>query len=124
MKLLGPENIKEITPYPPGKPIEELEREYGISGSIKLASNENPFGPSPAALKAMRSALENLHRYPDGSCYYLNRAVAEHLGVEAMSLYYHVANKEAILNGVVDAIVGEIAGEKAEPFAGFHRRPG
>jgi len=83
MKLQIPPNIAEITPYPPGKPIEELEREYGISNSIKLASNENPFGPSPLAVKAMSSALNNLHRYPDGSGFYLTEAIAQHYGVKA-----------------------------------------
>lgn len=82
MKLQIPDNIKDITPYPPGKPIDELEREYGVTGSIKLASNENPLGPSPLAVQAMKSSLEGMHRYPDGSGYYLTRALADHLGVE------------------------------------------
>jgi histidinol-phosphate aminotransferase len=71
-----PENIKSISPYIPGKPIEELERELGISGSIKLASNENPLGPSPKAIAAIKKAVEGLNRYPDGSGYYLSRALA------------------------------------------------
>jgi histidinol-phosphate aminotransferase len=58
-----------------------LEREYGIAGSIKLASNENPFGPSPLAVEAMQSVLTKVHRYPDGSGYYLTRALADHCGV-------------------------------------------
>jgi len=79
VKLLIPENIRAIVPYPPGKPIDELEREYGVKNSIKLASNENPFGPSPRAVEAIRLALDNLHRYPDGSGYYLTRAIADKL---------------------------------------------
>ena len=71
------ENIKNITPYVPGKPIEELERELGISGSVKLASNENPLGSSPKAIAAIRKALEGLNRYPDGSGYYLSEALAK-----------------------------------------------
>lgn len=106
MKLQIPENIREITPYPPGKPIEELEREYGISGSIKLASNENPFGPSPAAVEAMRNTFENLHRYPDGSCYYLNRAVADHLGVAPEQLVFGNGSNE-IIEFLVKAFVKE-----------------
>ena len=106
MKLQIPQNICEITPYPPGKPIEELEREYGISGSIKLASNENPFGPSPAAVEAMHRALENLHRYPDGSCYYLNRAVADHLGVAPEQLVFGNGSNE-IIEFLVKAFVKE-----------------
>jgi len=79
VKLQIPDNIKDITPYPPGKPIDELEREYGITGSIKLASNENPLGPSPRAIEAMKDSLEGVHRYPDGSGYYLTRALAGQL---------------------------------------------
>jgi len=74
-------HIAAITPYPPGKPIEELERELGISNSIKLASNENAWGPSPQALEAMREALPKLHRYPDGASHYLTEALAKHLAV-------------------------------------------
>jgi len=81
MKLPVPENILSIKPYKPGKPLEELEREYGIKDSIKLASNENPLGPSPRAIEAIRQALATLHRYPDGSGYYLVRKISEHLGV-------------------------------------------
>ena len=56
LRLLVPEWIRTLTPYPPGMPIEELERELGIQGSIKLASNENPLGPSPRALAAVSAA--------------------------------------------------------------------
>jgi histidinol-phosphate aminotransferase len=80
---LVPEWIRRLAAYPPGMPLEELEREYGITGSIKLASNENPFGPSPRALAAIQEALGSLHRYPDGSGYYLRRALADRLGVAA-----------------------------------------
>ena len=80
MKLRPAPNISSITPYPPGKPLEELEREYGITGSIKLASNENPWGPSPAAVAAISGALASLHRYPDGSSYYLTEALARWTG--------------------------------------------
>lgn len=80
MKIQVPDNIASIIPYPPGKPLEELEREYGVRDSIKMASNENPWGPSPKAIEAIRGALENLHRYPDGSGYYLVHALAEKLG--------------------------------------------
>ena len=57
MHIRIPDFISNIQPYTPGKPIEELEREYGIKGSIKLASNENPLGPSPKALAALRESL-------------------------------------------------------------------
>jgi len=71
MRRLTRQAIEELVPYPPGKPIEELERELGISGSIKLASNENPIGPSPLAVQAILDKVNSLNRYPDGSCYYL-----------------------------------------------------
>jgi len=77
MKPSAPEHIASIIPYPPGKPIEELEREYGISGSIKLASNENPLGPSPRAVEAIQAAMSKLNRYPDGSGFYLRKKLAE-----------------------------------------------
>ena len=69
--------IAGITPYSPGKPIEELERELGITGSIKLASNENPRGPSPRAVAVLHAAAQTLHRYPDGGGHYLRHALAE-----------------------------------------------
>ena len=96
MKLRIPDNIEAITPYPPGKPIDELEREYGISGSIKLASNENPLGPSPLAVEAMQASLVGMHRYPDGSGYYLTRALAEHLGVSPAQIVLGNGSNEII----------------------------
>jgi len=71
------EGVEGLIPYPPGKPIEELERELGISGSIKLASNENPLGPSPLAVQAIKNHLGRLNRYPDGSGYYLKARLSE-----------------------------------------------
>ena len=91
-----PEWIRSLAPYPPGKPIEELEREYGVFDSIKLASNENPLGPSPKALAAIQEALGNLHRYPDGSCFYLKRAVAKRLGVSPEALILGNGSNEII----------------------------
>ena len=76
-----PDYVLGIQPYVPGKPIEELERELGITDSVKLASNENPIGPSPAALKAIAGSLGDLNRYPDGAGYYLKKALSEKLGV-------------------------------------------
>jgi histidinol-phosphate aminotransferase len=64
---LATPGIQALQPYLPGKPVAELEREYGIIDAVKLASNENPFGPSPLALAAAREALEDLSRYPEGS---------------------------------------------------------
>ena len=70
-------HILGIAPYEPGKPIEELEREYGVHDAIKLASNENPLPPSERVQRAIASALGTLNRYPDGSGYYLRQALAK-----------------------------------------------
>ncbi|MBI3637082.1 MAG: aminotransferase class I/II-fold pyridoxal phosphate-dependent enzyme, partial [Candidatus Rokubacteria bacterium] len=74
---LANEHILGIAPYEPGKPIEELEREMGISDAIKLASNENPLPPSDRVQKALANALDQLNRYPDGSGFYLRQALAK-----------------------------------------------
>ncbi len=68
--------VGRIRPYPPGKPIEEVERELGHT-AIKLASNENPLGPSPKAIEAIRGRLDQIHLYPDGNGYYLRQRLAE-----------------------------------------------
>ncbi|MHB8536177.1 MAG: histidinol-phosphate transaminase [Sulfuricaulis sp.] len=73
--------VRGLEPYRPGKPIEELEREYGVKNAVKLASNENPLGPSPRALAAARTALSDIHRYPDGNGFALKQALAQKLGV-------------------------------------------
>ncbi len=80
--------ILDLRPYEPGKPIEELERELGITGSIKLASNENPLGPSPRAIAALRRELEDVHRYPDGACFQLRARLAERLEVAPEQLVF------------------------------------
>ncbi len=75
--------LQDFKPYPPGKPISELKRELGISGPIiKLASNENPFGPPPRAIRAIKEAISDLHRYPDPAAYNLRKALASHYKVE------------------------------------------
>lgn len=76
------EQVKKIKPYIPGKPIDELKREMGIEKEIiKLASNENPLGPSPLALKAMEEAIKEVNFYPDDNVYYLRKKLAEVIGV-------------------------------------------
>lgn len=94
--LKVPERISSLVPYPPGKPIEELERELGISGSIKLASNENPIGPSTKALTAIKEAASGVNRYPDGSAYYLKEKLAKRLGISADSLFIGNGSNEII----------------------------
>ena len=83
---LATPGVRGLSPYQPGKPIEELEREYGVRNAIKLASNENPLGPSPKALAAARAALADIQRYPDGNGFVLKAALARHLGVDVAQL--------------------------------------
>ncbi len=75
LSLAAP-GVQQLQPYVPGKPVEELERELGISGSIKLASNENPLGPSKKAIEAATSVLPGVNYYPDGGAYKLRQALA------------------------------------------------
>ncbi|MBW2411673.1 MAG: histidinol-phosphate transaminase [Deltaproteobacteria bacterium] len=86
MKLSVPEYILSIKPYVAGKPLEELEREYGIADAIKLASNENPLGPSPLAIEAIHAAVENLNRYPDGGGYEMTRCLAQKFNIAPDSI--------------------------------------
>ena len=79
---LATPGIQALQPYLPGKPVAELEREYGITDAVKLASNENPFGPSPLALAAAREVLEDLSRYPEGSGWLLAGRLAGLHGLE------------------------------------------
>lgn len=96
MRDLVNENICRLKPYVPGKPIEEVEREFGITDIVKLASNENPLGPSPKALDAMRKALDKVALYPDGSCFYLKQALARHWGVSEKELIVGNGSDELI----------------------------
>ena len=93
---LVPSYIEDLKPYVPGKPIEETEREYGISNVIKLASNENPLGPSPMALRALERALPRIALYPDGTSYELVRRLARHLNVEANEVFVGSGSNEII----------------------------
>ena len=83
LKRLAPENVRSIAPYVPGKPIGETARELGIAEAdiLKMASNENPLGPSPRALEAIRGALAELHYYPDGSGFELKAILARKLAL-------------------------------------------
>ncbi|HEX6490020.1 MAG TPA: histidinol-phosphate transaminase [Gaiellaceae bacterium] len=73
--------VRDLVPYEPGKPVEEVQRELGLERVVKLASNEGPFGPFPAALEAIERSLAELNRYPDGGAYRLRAALAERHGV-------------------------------------------
>lgn len=79
-------SIDTIQPYQGGKPIEEVRRELGITDIIKLASNENPLGPSPLAMQAISKSAAAVHLYPDGNAYYLKEELAEHIGISAEHL--------------------------------------
>ncbi|NLY52675.1 MAG: histidinol-phosphate transaminase [Firmicutes bacterium] len=88
--------ILDIAPYQPGKPISELRREKGLTDIIKLASNENPLGPSPKAVAAVQQSLTSLHIYPDGNCFELRESLAKRLGVEDMELIFGNGSDEVI----------------------------
>jgi histidinol-phosphate aminotransferase len=90
-------DIASLVPYLPGKPIDELERELGIPRAVKLASNENPLGPSPKALAVLAEAAGTLNRYPDGGAHRLRAALADR---------YKVAADQVILGNGSDEIIG------------------
>ncbi len=89
-------HIQDIKPYEPGKPIKELQREYGIRHVIKLASNENPLGPSGKAIRAMRKAIREVHLYPEGSCHYLLIRLAKELDLDPSHLIFGNGSNEII----------------------------
>lgn len=97
--------IAALQPYVPGKPIEELERELGLTDVVKLASNENPLGPSPKALAAVRAALGGVHRYPDGACFRLRDKLSRRLDVAPGQLVFGCGADE-ILELVAKAFLG------------------
>ena len=81
-ELVATEGVQSLRPYQPGKPIAELQREYGVSDVVKLASNENPLGPSPKVLAALQDEFADLARYPDGNGFALKQALAAKHGVD------------------------------------------
>lgn len=89
-------SIERLTPYQGGKPIEELAREKGLVDIVKLASNENPLGPSPLALEAATRALAAVHRYPDGAAYRLRAAVAQFHGVSLAEVIHGNGSNELL----------------------------
>jgi histidinol-phosphate aminotransferase len=91
-------NLKTLPTYQPGRPIEEVARELGLSPEsiIKVASNENPFGPSPLAVAAMQKALMGVNLYPDGNAFYLKQKLAAKLGVEPANLILGNGSNEII----------------------------
>jgi histidinol-phosphate aminotransferase len=93
-------DIAALSPYVPGKPIEELQRELGLTRVIKLASNENPLGPSPKALAVINESTATLHRYPDGGAFRLREALADR---------WKVTSDHIILGNGSDEILGLLA---------------
>jgi histidinol-phosphate aminotransferase len=89
-------HIRDLDPYQPGKPVEELERELGIGGAIKLASNESPIGPSAKALEAVRDALDGIHRYPDGASFALRKKLSALLDVDGEQLVFGCGGDEIL----------------------------
>ncbi len=100
MSLKVHTDIESLLPYVPGKPIEELQRELGLARVIKLASNENPLGPSPKALAVLADAAKTLHRYPDGGAFRLRTALADR---------WKVSLDQVILGNGSDEIIGLLA---------------
>jgi len=100
MPLKVHSDIASLSPYVPGKPIEELQRELGLSRIVKLASNENPLGPSPKALAVLGDAARTLHRYPDGGAFRLRTALADR---------WKVLLDQVILGNGSDEIIGMLA---------------
>jgi histidinol-phosphate aminotransferase len=97
-------HLHQLSPYQAGKPLEEVARELGITDAIKLASNENPLGPSPKALKAIQENLGELHRYPDSHAYYLKEDLSRHLGVYPSQLLLGNGSDE-VMDLLVRALV-------------------
>ena len=89
--------VRGLKTYTPGTPIEDVKRQYKLSSVIKLASNENPLGPSPKAVAALRAAVSSLHRYPDATCRVLRQRLAQHLRVPGTSLIFGNGSDEIIV---------------------------
>ena len=111
-------SVQRLAPYVPGRPVEEVEAEYGISGAVKLASNENPLGPSPKAIAAALAATASVHSYPDGSGTFLRRALAARHGVPAEQVLLGCGSCE-LIDIVVRAFVDP--GEEVVVPAGIFR---
>lgn len=95
-KYLARKGIADIKPYIPGKPIHEVKRELGLDDVIKLASNENPLGPSPLAVKAIKEAVDQIHLYPDAESSELRNALSHFLGVPPDHLIFGNGGEEIV----------------------------
>jgi histidinol-phosphate aminotransferase len=110
--------VRDIVPYEPGKPVEEVQRELGLDRVVKLASNEGPFGPFPAALKMLARGLPELNRYPDGGCYRLRAALAERHDVR-----FEEVALGAGADGVIDCLAQVALGPGDELVVGWPSFP-
>ncbi len=90
------DHVERLVPYSPGKPVEELERELGIQGAVKLASNENPMGPSPRVVEEVARAAAEANRYPDAAGWYLREALAAEMGVSMAEIVLGNGSNELI----------------------------
>ncbi len=95
--MIPRKSILNIKPYKPGKPIEEVKREMGLKEVIKMASNENPLGPSPKAVDSIKKYLSNINRYPEGGCFYLRQALSKRLKVKPEQLIFGNGSDELII---------------------------
>jgi histidinol-phosphate aminotransferase len=93
-------HLASVKNYVPGKPLEELQRELGITNAVKMASNENALGPSPKAMAAVKKALEKAHRYPEGGCHYLRQRVSKDLSVSPDQLVFGNGSDELLVLAV------------------------
>lgn len=100
MRSIVRKSVLDVTPYLPGKSIEEVKRELGLKDVLKLASNESPFSPSPKVLDAITRAARDLNRYPDGGCYHLRRALSSRLGVAGNQIIFGNGSDEIIVMAV------------------------
>jgi histidinol-phosphate aminotransferase len=110
--------VRDIVPYEPGKPVEEVQRELGLERVVKLASNEGPFGPFPAAREALARGLSELNRYPDGGCYRLRAALAERHGVR-----FEEVALGAGADGVIDCLAQVVLDPGDEIVVGWPSFP-
>ncbi len=97
MKKQAIQRLLSLTPYQPGKPIDEVKRELGLKKVIKLASNESPFAPSPKVLAAIGKAALEVNRYPDGGCFYLRKELSQRLSVKGSQLIFGNGSDELII---------------------------
>jgi histidinol-phosphate aminotransferase len=89
-------HLLKIDPYEAGRPMEEIKRELGLKDVIKLASNENPLGPSPKAMEAVRRSLASVNRYPDSNGFYLKRKIAKFLNLQPSNIVLGNGSDELI----------------------------